>query len=331
MTRIVVVVAALLTLASSRAWAQDPNRTYQVGEKVEVRWAGDEKWYGAEILEVRADGQYFILYTADGNNAVFRPDRMRPLAGAPPHVAAVQPPANVQNQPGAAAQAGPLYKPGDRVECDLLAIGTWDAGTVLPYLPTDEPGENFYIHRVRTDKFANLRPEGGFCFTERMRPAAGAAAQRPVVDPRVGEVTLDADGTVSPVQPILACPVPQSRSANGERPDPGLLTRIVRCDTGEKPAARGYDGAVTVDVAGLEIGRRRTWDYLQDMGSGEVGTFVHPVKVTYTVKTHYRTRTQVEENWIRIVNFYVNAFGEWQSGSEEPVRSPDVQSFPRNP
>jgi len=92
--------------------------------------------------------------------------------------------------PEAAAQAGPLYKPGDRVECDLLAIGTWDAGTVLPYLPTDEPGENFYIHRVRTDKFANLRPEGGFCFTERMRPAAGAAAQRPVVDPRVGEVTV---------------------------------------------------------------------------------------------------------------------------------------------
>src|SRR5688572_22467218 len=70
MIRIVVVVAALLSLVSPLAWAQDPNRTYAVGEKVEVRWAGDEKWYEAEILEVRADGQYFIRYTADGLNAM---------------------------------------------------------------------------------------------------------------------------------------------------------------------------------------------------------------------------------------------------------------------
>jgi hypothetical protein len=38
----------------------------------------------------------------------------------------------------------------------------------------------------------------------------------------------------------------------------------------------------------------------------------------------------VEENWIRIFNFYVNAFGEWQIGSEENVKSPTVKRIPKN-
>jgi hypothetical protein len=37
----------------------------------------------------------------------------------------------------------------------------------------------------------------------------------------------------------------------------------------------------------------------------------------------------VEENSIRILNFYVSAFGEWQIGSEELIKSPKVQRIPK--
>jgi (p)ppGpp synthase/HD superfamily hydrolase len=43
---------------------------------------------------------------------------------------------------------------------------------------------------------------------------------------------------------------------------------------------------------------------------GTASTIVYPVKATYPVKTFYRRATEVNEGWIRILNFYVNAFGE---------------------
>ncbi len=129
-------------------------------------------------------------------------------------------------------------------------------------------------------------------------------------------------------QPVtLKCPIAQASARNGDRPEPELIKKIVRCHKGEKPAAAGYnEGAVTVEVSSLVIGSARDWDGRRDSGSGERGTKVWPVKVTYTDKTHYRTRTEVAEDWIRVMNFYVDAFGEWRSGSEEPVRAPRVRS-----
>jgi len=39
-------------------------------------------------------------------------------------------------------------------------------------------------------------------------------------------------------------------------------------------------------------------------------------------------RQEVEENWIRILNVYVDAFGEWQIGSQQPVKSRTVRHIP---
>lgn len=128
---------------------------------------------------------------------------------------------------------------------------------------------------------------------------------------------------------VLACPVAQKPARNGDRPDAELIRKLVRCRKGEKPAQPGYDGAVTIHVTDLKIGSPRDWDGRRDTGSGDRGTRVHPVRVTYTEKTHYKTRVEVGEDWIRVMNFFVNAFGEWQSGSEEPVKSPTVRSLPR--
>lgn len=128
---------------------------------------------------------------------------------------------------------------------------------------------------------------------------------------------------------IQPCPVTQPAVKNGAKPDPELLKKLVRCSKGEKAAEKGYDGAVTVDVASVQIGEARKWSPSRDSGNGKLDTIVYPTKVTYSVRTHYKTRIAAEDNSIRILNFYVNAFGEWQSGSEEPVKSADVRSIPR--
>lgn len=130
-------------------------------------------------------------------------------------------------------------------------------------------------------------------------------------------------------QGILTCPITQKPARNGDKPDPEVLKKLVRCKKGEKPAEPGYDGAVTVEVTALQIGAPRDWDGRRDSGSGEPGTRVYPVKVTYTERTHYKTRTVVGEDWIRLMNFYVDAFGEWRSGSEEPIKPPTNKSIPK--
>jgi len=199
-----------------------------------------------------------------------------------------------------------------------------------PDLEKDKTGKYFYIHRVRLDNEASTRPAGGMCFTDRMRLLTGADAVPPPVDKSIGKVTVDENNTLSADRPILECPVEQTKVKNGARPNAELLKKIIRCDKGEKPAEKGFDGAVTVDVTALQIGASRPWIYSRDIG-GKPGITIYPVKVTYTVKTFYRSRTEVNENWIRIINFYVNEFDEWQSGSEEPIKSPQLKDVPRFP
>lgn len=128
---------------------------------------------------------------------------------------------------------------------------------------------------------------------------------------------------------ILKCPISQPAARNGDKPDPELLKKLIRCHKGEKPVEPGTEGAVTVEVTALTIGSPRDWDSRRDSGSGERGTRVFPAKATYTEKTHYKTRTVVNEDWIRLLNFYVDAFGEWRSGSEEPIKSPNSKSIPK--
>lgn len=105
---------------------------------------------------------------------------------------------------------------------------------------------------------------------------------------------------------------------------------MLRCGIGEKPASKGYDGAVTVEIDSLRVGTSRPWDRLLDKNGGTPGkTLVHPVKVNYSVRTFYRTNTKLEDDWVVIYNFFVNGFGEWQYGSFETVKGPDIQNVPR--
>lgn len=126
----------------------------------------------------------------------------------------------------------------------------------------------------------------------------------------------------------LDCPVAQTPVAADARPDAELFKQLLRCKKGEAPVAPGDEGAVTVEVTALQIGAPRPWSYRQDSGSGQEGTQVYPVKASYTVRTHYRTATEIEDGLIRILNFYVDGFGEWQIGSEEPVKSATTKRVP---
>lgn len=83
-----------------------------------------------------------------------------------------------------------------------------------------------------------------------------------------------------------------------------------------------------MEVSAHQIGTPRPWSYAQDSGTGKPGTTVYRVKTTYSVRTFYRAATEVEENWIRILNVNVDAFGEWQIGLQQPVKSPAVRRIP---
>jgi hypothetical protein len=151
-----------------------------------------------------------------------------------------------------------------------------------------------------------------------MRRIAGAAAttktNRPTAtqaDTNTGPVDAAAPGD------FLDCPISQKK---GARPNAELFKKIVRCAKGEKAVDDGDEGAVGVEVSALEIGAARPWSYSQDSGTGKAGTMVYPVKVSYSVTTFYRRATELSEGWMRVLNFYVNAFGEWEIGSEIPIK-----------
>ena len=316
--------------ASSLATAQPGDQAYTIGESIEVKWA--DTWLKARIIEERGSG-YIIKYDVDGVENFVTKERMRPLAGAkrPAQPAAPQPQnETATTQPDKPKNTVAKYKIGDRVQCDRTGREAWETGTVVPLRKTDF--QDGRIYRVLLDSYskAGLYLDGHDCTVESMRPLAGAAPfQAPTTVVPVGKATVDDENTLSADRPIMECPVPQTKVKNGSGPNIELFKKIIRCRKGEKPAARkGADGAVTVEVTSLVPGATRPWEYGRDMG-GKPGTIIHPVKATFHYKTFYRSSTQVSQNWISIINFYVNAFGEWETGSEESIKMGDTINIPR--
>lgn len=257
-----------------------------------------------------------------------------------------------------APAAGPAYKPGDRVECDTVGNKAgYRKATVVPFQPGDVyngyPAGSGYWVRVEIDgwgadrtiacKVEDLRaapaaapapaPRGG-PRTERPAPRGGLDLPAPTkpapTQPAPEKTEIAADGTVGADRPILDCPIKQPQARNGASPDLELLKKVFRCQYGEKPAAPGYDGAATVDVLSMQVGRSRKWRFNAgtgggDLGGGDADTVVWPIKIEFTNKEHYRTSTTVWEGSIRIFNFFVNSFGEWQYGSAESVKRAETR------
>jgi hypothetical protein len=212
------------------------------------------------------------------------------------------------------------YKTGDRVECDTTETGKWwTKGTIMPFQKGDfgggqEPDGSWY--HFKADYNGVEYP----CKPSFIRPLAEAkTTAKTKAQPKPQNVKTDEEDNTMP-DVALECPVEQKKVKNGAKIGAELAKKIIRCKKGEKSVEEGDEGAVTVEISALQIGAARPWSYAQDSGNGKVGTQVYPVKATYTVKTHYRKATEVEEGWVRIFNFYVNAFGEWEIGSEENIK-----------
>ena len=227
----------------------------------------------------------------------------------------------------------PKFNTGDRVECDKAGIKRWEQGTVMPFLKYDATDGKLY--RVRLDSHARggSYADGIDCYAVNMRLIAGAAPYKPdATAVPVGRATVDEFNTLSADRPILNCPTEQKPAQNGTAPNPEVLKRVLRCKLGEKAAAKGLDGARTIEVTALQIGSSRPWDRLQDRDGGTPGkTVVYPVKVTYTEKTFFRSGTKVGNNWIRVFNFFVDGFGEWNYGSANTIKMPDHTNVAREP
>jgi len=225
------------------------------------------------------------------------------------------------------AQAQAKYKPGDRVECNTIGSSEpkyekyYEKGTVLEFRANDQPDGSWYRVKADSNKVEY------YCKIEHIRPIASTNTNSQSKVETTGPADTPAtrqENETSAQGDFVECPVKQKQVRNGARPDAELFKKIIRCAKGEKAVDKGDEGAVTVEISEIKIGASRPWSYSQDLGNAKPGTVVYPVKATYTVKTFYRTATEVEEGWIRIFNFYVNAFGEWQIGSQENVKSPKV-------
>lgn len=284
-----------------------------VGSKVQLSDATGKNYTGT-ITEIK-DGKYKVKYDGYNFEAWLDPGQFK-VTTAP--------------APGADQQPAGGFKIGARVECDKAGIDSWEKGTVMPFLKNDNPDGKW--NRVRPDAYVRggMYPEGIPIIIERIRLLANEPGYKPEkTTVPVGKTKVDADNTLSADRPIIECPIQQTKSLNGTRPNAELCKKIIRCKKGEKAAEKGFDGAVIIDVTSIEIGTPRKWDYYRDIGSGKVGTtLVYPVKATFTYKTFYRTRTEVSENWTRIFNFYIDAFGEWAIGSEENVKSGIIKNIP---
>ncbi len=227
----------------------------------------------------------------------------------------------------ATGQAQGKYNPGDRVECNTIGSSEpkyekfYEKGTVLPFRDGDQPDGSWYRVKADSNKVEY------YCKIEHIRLIASTNTNTPNKVETTGgtKQATQEENKTSGKDNFVECPIKQKQVKNGARPDAELFKKIIRCKKGEKAVEEGDEGAVTVDISAIQIGVSRPWSYSQDLGNAKAGTIVYPVKATYTVKTFYRTATEVEEGWVRILNFYVNAFGEWQIGSEENVKSPQVK------
>lgn len=308
---------------------EEPIVKHAPGTSVEVDRHGTNKYEKGVVLPLLpsdptnlGDEWHRVRFNGFPEGIMVQTKYMRPAAPAavtnpPPSTTAVPP---ISDNPGA-------FKVGDRVEADKAGISQWEKGTILAFNQFDKPDGTWY--RVRIDNIAALYYDGLAIPNARVRPLSGPDRKRDF-GVKIGPVTTDQDNTLSADRPILNCPCPQPQARNGDRPDPEVLKKFVRCSKGEKAASFGLDGAVTVDISSVQIGAPRKWNPLEDSGDGRQGTIVYPVKMTYSVKTFYRHRTDVSKDINRLLNFYVDSFGQWRSGSEENLPGGQVLRIPRN-
>lgn len=237
------------------------------------------------------------------------------------------------------------YKPGDRVEVDVIMAGApergmWRAGAVKSLDTearevivatdgaTDNGGRNIGIPFQSAAKW--IRPSAQPPPTT-APSAAGAPPRSPVP-----QAKAPAAGTPSaaPAQPsaaqpqgILACPIDQPKVAQGSRPDQQLLSKVIRC-LFEVQAQSAAERSIKIDIHSLEIGNSRDCIPREDFGCGLSGHKLFPALVRWTKTDYYAYSIQWSDNE-SVFNCFVNAFGKWECGLGQRIRDGRLQTRER--
>lgn len=224
------------------------------------------------------------------------------------------------------------YKAGDRVLCDPSYTGEFKQGTVVK---VEGAGDALTCcrYRVKIDNDDPLWNEGRLLHEANMKPA-GAVTKPNEKDQN--QTTFEHDETKKDAtedfndlayRKIIDCPIQQKQLKANSAPDVALLKRIIQC-LYERKAPQGMTGAKTMDITSFQLGTSRKWVPKSDIGSGNLNTNVHAVKVSWTEKTYYETYTQQIDN-ISIFNCYVNAVGEWECGLGQRIYQSEIKRIER--
>ena len=84
-----------------------PPTEYQVGDQVEARWKGGERYYPALVLVARVDGSVDLRYTDDDTESRVPPMLLRPLARRRGRARRAPPPAPVAESSDAESEPAP--------------------------------------------------------------------------------------------------------------------------------------------------------------------------------------------------------------------------------
>lgn len=124
----------------------------------------------------------------------------------------------------------------------------------------------------------------------------------------------------------VSCPVSQSeRASNGDAIDPDLAHDLIVC-LWQRPASIG-SGAVAAEATDVRVGRRRKWTF-DDMGSGNVDTWVYPVAATFTIRmAGYHEDVVTTDDGV--FTCYVDAFARWECGLGQNLTRRSPQHIPK--
>jgi hypothetical protein len=229
----------------------------------------------------------------------------------------------------------PRFKAGDRVEVDENRSSErlapkWLKARVIEVMMWN--GQVSGIH-VKTDSGIDMTVR-----EKDLRPVSNETPARvgnvPAItkDQAVGvtkpawKPIVDENNTVLADRELINCNFQQPTTSPQARPPVELLKKLIRCSI-ERPAPKGQDGAVTMDITKFVVGAPRRWRPGSDFGSGNASTIVYPIEVSYKLTKFYRSGNTVNEN-IWIYGCWVNSFRKWDCGTNERVKVGETKNIP---
>jgi hypothetical protein len=211
----------------------------------------------------------------------------------------------------ATAQA-PKFNVGDRVEASQNAacLGAQYSTPVKGTITQVNTSSGSYV--IQPD------PSGGQVPSAFARPISSQVCgirllqeDAPAVPSR--QLQVDSGNTVMADRELLDCDNMDRTGKNGVAPSRELVIELIRC-LYERPSKPGMDGAMTMDVTAIGIGKPHLWREKIDIGQATENTLVYPVAAIWNMKKFYRTRQIVTTGKEGSFSCFSDANNLWQCG-----------------